>query len=243
VSDRSRPSIEIDPSCTWGFGEVALGIVAAQFLSLLASVVAFGIAGWSTSSDVPLWAQAILQVPLWFGYVGAVVVAGRYKGHGVVRDFGLRTRAIDPLVGIPIGVVVQLLVLPALYVPLLWALGQDQDDLSAPARALTDKAQGAVGWILLVLIVVVGAPIVEELFFRGLLLRSLLKRGLSEVWSCVICAAVFAAIHLEPLQFAGLFVIGLVLSFLATRTGRLGPSIWTHAGFNAASVAILYAGR
>jgi membrane protease YdiL (CAAX protease family) len=139
-----------------------------------------------------------------------------------------------------VGVAMQLLVLPLIYLPLLKLLDQTSDDLSRPARELSDKASSAVGWIVLSLIVVVGAPVVEELFFRGLLLRSLQKRGLSDVWSCVICAAVFAAMHLQPLQFVGLFAIGLVLSAMAVRTGRLGPSICTHAAFNATSVVLLY---
>lgn len=233
----------IDPTALWGLGDVALGILAAQFLSVLATVVAMGIAGWTTSDDIPLWGGAILQIPLWFGYLGAVVLAGRTKGHGVVEDFGFRFRPLDAPTGLVIGVAMQLVVLPLLYLPLLKVLGKTSDDLSAPARQLTDKAQGAAGWVVLVLIVVVGAPLVEELFFRGLLLRSLQKRGLSDVWSCVICAALFAAIHLQPLQFVGLFAVGLVLSVLAVRTGRLGPGIFAHAAFNATSVALLYANR
>ncbi len=231
------------PDCAWGLGDVGFGILAAQFLSLLVTLMAMGAAGWKTSDDIPLWAGALLQIPLWVGYLGAVVVAGRTKGHGVVQDFGLRVRPLDAPIGIVIGVAMQLVVLPLLYIPILSLLGKTGDDLSAPARALSDKADGAVGWVLLVLIVVVGAPIVEELFFRGLLLRSLQKRGIGDVWSCVLCAAIFAAIHLQPLQFVGLFAIGLVLSVLAVRTGRLGPCIWTHAAFNAASVALLYASR
>jgi len=228
---------------TWGLGDVALGIVLSQVLSVAATVVAFGIAGWKTASDVPLWASAILQVPLWGGWMVAVFLAGRTKGAGVVSDFGLRFRATDAPLGLGIGLAMQLLVLPALYFPLLRLLGQTSDDLSAPARALTAKAQGPVGWIVLVLIVVVGAPVVEELFYRGLLLRSLQKRGLSDVWACVICGAVFAGMHLQALQFVGLFVLGTVLSFLAVRTGRLGPSICTHAAFNATSVVLLYLSR
>lgn len=226
----------------WGLGDVALGVVAAQALVVVVAGVVMPAAGWRTTAEVPMWGQAVLQIPLWCGYVGAVILAGT-KGSGVVADFGLSFRPVDPLVGLPIGVVVQLLVLPLMYWPILRLSGQTSDDLSAPARALAHKAQSPVGWVVLTVIVVLGAPVVEELFFRGLLLRSLQKRGLSDTWSCVVCAAAFAAIHFEVLQFAGLFVIGLVLSVLAVRTGRLGPSIFVHAGFNAASVAILYLSR
>ena len=235
--------LQVDPVPAWGLGDVVLGVLAAQFLAVVATVVAMGIAGWRTSEEIPLWGGAILQVPLWFGYLGAVVLAARTKGRGVVEDFGFRFRPLDAPLGLVVGLAMAPGALPILCLPLLKVLDKTSDDLSAPAKQLTDKAQGAAGWVVLVLIVVVGAPLVEELFFRGLLLRSLQKRGLSDLWSCVVCAAVFAAIHLQPLQFLGLFAVGLVLSVLAVRTGRLGPSIWTHAAFNATSVAILYAGR
>lgn len=243
MSDDAPRRPWLDPATRrWGLGEVALGLVAAQVLALVVGVAAMAVAGWKTFAEVPMWGQAMLQIPLWGGYLGAVVVAGN-KGRGVVGDFGLAIRPVDLPLGVPLGVVVQLVVLPVIYVPILRLTDSTSEELSRPARELANKAQGPWGWIVLTLIVVVGAPIVEELFFRGLLLRSLQKRGLSDLWSCVVCAALFAGIHMQLLQFVGLFVAGLVFSVLAVRTGRLGPSICTHAGFNAASVVLLHLSR
>ncbi|MDQ1494218.1 MAG: protease family protein, partial [Actinomycetota bacterium] len=98
-----------------------------------------------------------------------------------------------------------------------------------------DKAHGA-GVVLLILVVAVAAPIVEEIFFRGLVLRSL-ERRMSRGWAIVVSSAVFGAAHFEPLQFPALFLFGLVAAILATRTGRLGPGIWAHVAFNAVAVA------
>lgn len=223
----------------WGLGEVALGILLSQALALVASVAVYGAAGWTSSDEVPLWAGALLQIPLWAGWMVAVVVAGR-KGNGAVADFGIRARPLDVPVGIVLGVVLQLVVLPLLYLPLLQLLGRTTDDLSAPARNLTDKADGTAGWIVLALIVVVGAPVFEEIFYRGLLLSALRKRGLHDAVACLLSGAVFAAMHFQGLQFAGLFVLGTILSVLVVRTDRLGPAILTHAGFNATTVVTLY---
>ena len=239
MSDLAAPTDRLRPSeQPWGLGEVALGFLLAQALAVVATSIAIVAAGWDDSDAIPLWAAALLQIPLWAGYLTAVGIAGR-KGRGVVEDFGLDVRARD-LVGLPIGVVVQLVVLPLLYFPILELTSYTDDDLAAPARALSDKASGPVGWILLGLIVVVGAPIVEELFFRGLFLRALQKRGLPDWASILICGAVFGAVHFQFLQFPGLFVIGVVLSWMAVRTGRLGLPILTHVGFNATSVVLLY---
>ncbi len=90
-------------------------------------------------------------------------------------------------------------------------------------------------WSYCCFFLVVGAPIVEELFFRGLLLRSLLGRTPPPV-AIVVSAVLFGLAHFEAVQFAGLAAFGVVLGVLAWRTGRLTPGIGAHAAFNAAAV-------
>ncbi|MCP4435860.1 MAG: CPBP family intramembrane metalloprotease [Actinomycetia bacterium] len=224
----------------WGLGDVAIGIIAAQVLSVFAIVLAYGAAGWDTIDDVPLWASALLQIPLWVGLGGSAAWASRTKGLGLEEDFGLRMRAADAPIWLVAGVLCQVVLLPLLYWPLLRLLDKTPDDLSEPARALSDRASGSLGWVVLALMVVVGAPFFEELFYRGLLLRSLQKRDWPS-WAVVVgSAALFAAMHFQPLQFPGLFVFGVVLAMATIWTGRLGPAIWAHAGFNGATVVLLY---
>ncbi len=145
--------------------------------------------------------------------------------------------------GLAIGVATQLLVLPLLYLPIFLLTGTDSDELSEPARELADRAGSLPSWLLFAVLVGVCAPVVEELFYRGLFLRSLTKRGLSPVVAVLVSSAVFAAIHFQVLQFAGLFAFGLIAGTLAARSGRLGPSIWAHIGFNMTTVVLLYLSR
>jgi membrane protease YdiL (CAAX protease family) len=95
---------------------------------------------------------------------------------------------------------------------------------------------------MLTLVVVFGAPFAEELFFRGLAMRSF-ERRIGVVAGLVASAVLFSATHLDLLSFPALLVFGLVAGRLAQRTGRLGLSWWTHVGFNATTIAILVAGR
>ena len=81
------------------------------------------------------------------------------------------------------------------------------------------------------------APVVEELFYRGLLQRSLASR-FNEGAVLVVVAFVFAVVHFRPIEIPGLFVIGLVFGFAALRSGRLGPAIMIHAGFNATGLLL-----
>jgi len=125
-------------------------------------------------------------------------------------------------------------------VPLLYrilSIVVDTSSVSEPAERLTDRAEG-VGVALLVVLVVVGAPIIEELFFRGLLLRSIQARW-SDSLALWASAILFGLAHFELLQLPALVMFGLVAGYCAQRTGRLGMSIWAHVGFNATTVAFL----
>jgi membrane protease YdiL (CAAX protease family) len=88
---------------------------------------------------------------------------------------------------------------------------------------------------------------VEELFFRGLVLRALLP---TLRWGAVVVqAVVFGLIHFDPGQglgnvgvIAGVGMFGLVQGIAAARIGRIGPTIVSHALFNAAAVVPLLVG-
>jgi membrane protease YdiL (CAAX protease family) len=88
----------------------------------------------------------------------------------------------------------------------------------------------------------VAAPVVEELFFRGLVLRSIQARYSD--WLAVVGSAVlFALVHFQPVQLPALLLFGIVVGYLALRTKRLGMSIFAHAGFNATTIVYLLASR
>ena len=94
------------------------------------------------------------------------------------------------------------------------------------------------------LFAVVGAPLMEELCFRGLAFAAIAKwadahRIPAVPWATVGSAFLFGAIHLEPVRFPLLFVIGLVLSYLRARTGRVGASVVAHAFNNLIAVSSL----
>jgi membrane protease YdiL (CAAX protease family) len=222
----------------WGLGDAAIGFSLAWVLTLVLTPLIFAITGVDTdtkAADVPLRTIALQQVPFDGAMLGVALYASFRKGRGPVRDFGWRFEWRD-LLGLVVGVATQYAAF-LLYLPLFWLTSIDMDEVSEPARNLTDKASGG-GVVLLVLIVVIAAPIVEELFFRGLVMRSLEQRYGTR-WAIVGSAAIFGAAHLEPLQFPALFLFGLVAAVLVTRTGRLGPATFAHVAFNGIAVLSL----
>ena len=85
------------------------------------------------------------------------------------HDFGLSVRAADIPVGLLAGVAAQAVVSGGYALADRLVDGLDTDQT---ARAISAKGEGAAVVALLLLFGVV-APFVEELFFRGLLLRAL----------------------------------------------------------------------
>lgn len=229
----------------WGLGDVLLGfsIGLAGSQVVLAIILAATDRSVDQVDDLPLSLVAIAQMGLWLGLLGAPALATRLKGNGLVADLHLRARWPDAWRGGGIGVLLQLVVLPLMYWPLLDLLNKGASDLEGPAREMTDRADGALGVVLLVLIVGVGAPIIEEIFYRGLFQRALLKRGLPPVAAIGVNAVVFGLSHGQLLQLPALVLFGAVAGVLAHRSGRLGPAIAAHVTFNMVTViSLLLAG-
>lgn len=229
----------------WGLGDVvlgfAIGLVGSQ-LALAAILVATH-RSVDQVDELPLSLVAVAQMGLWLGLLGAPLLATRVKGNGLVVDLHLRARVADVWQGGVTGALLQLVALPLLYWPLLHLLHKSASDLDGPARNLTDRADGAVGVILLVLIVGIGAPVVEEIFYRGLFQRALLKRGLSPAVAIAVNATVFGLSHVELLQLPALVLFGAVAGLLVHRSGRLGPAITAHIAFNMVTVVALLTAR
>jgi membrane protease YdiL (CAAX protease family) len=91
--------------------------------------------------------------------------------------------------------------------------------------------RNAVNIVLVLVILAVLAPLIEEMLFRGLLVESMRSRGRS---SAVLAGAVaFAFWHVNPLALRYYILMGVLLGFVYWRFGLAG-SISAHATFNTA---------
>lgn len=242
----SLPSMK--PQLPLGERRVPLWFPPVVFLfgGLLASAGFATVARiFHSSTDVlhrPWWLQIVALVFLW-----AALLAGTWWAH---REYGplfepgfFRVRFFQAPrsdgVYLLVGVALQLVV-GILYYPF---------HAKSASQPVHEVLGNATGWrvAIVMLAVGVGAPIVEEIFFRGLLLRTLqtvpserFRTAVSGWLPVLVSGVLFAAAHVQGVQFFGLALTGIVLAWIRMREQRLAPSVVTHAGFNLIALVTAY---
>jgi uncharacterized protein len=169
-------------------------------------------------------------------------ISRRFGSGHPFRDFGLSWKPSDIGRGILVFLVARIL---QVIVMLPWAGHLDR------LRRLTEGLErvSLPTFVIFAFVAVVGAPIVEELVFRGVVQRSLAERVGHRV-AIPAQAVLFGLYHLTPGLGAtnipyvvGLSTAGLVLGWAAWRFRRLGPSSTAHFFVNATSTLILFGSR
>lgn len=217
-----------------------MGYVMVVVLTTIGAEIAGtkgGVHALARAAEPPVWFVMVGLVGVWFGFAMASYLVTRSGGR-----LGLVVARWDSLY-VFLGIALQL-ALAIAYLPV---------HLKGGANAVNRQLGAGSGWLLVVpaILTIVGAPLIEELFFRGVLLRALLELCrtsapvLGTAVAIVVDGALFGLAHLGSgdlwEQLPGLAAVGVVLAALAVKTGRLGPSIVTHASFNAV-VVLWYAG-
>lgn len=97
------------------------------------------------------------------------------------------------------------------------------------------------GWAAHAINVVIFAPILEEIIFRGAIFGTA-KQKRGRLWAYIISGVVFALMHgINPVMFGQIFVVSASLTLLYERQGNLAAPIIAHGVFNLiATVVILF---
>lgn len=127
----------------------------------------------------------------------------------------------------------------AVYVLIMDALniGWLQPDSTVPTEIARDNFTLSIAAV----VTIIGAPISEELFFRGLVFSGLLKWGF---WpAALISAFMFSLVHFDPGSLIPFMGIAVLMCWLYWRRGSLWDAILFHFAFNTLSFSILVATR
>lgn len=219
---------------------LALGVAALAFA--LTAVLSwpglrpplFGVPAWASV----LLDTALLLLPL---LVGALVAA-RLGGPAIGRALGIRFAWIDLVLGALVALVARAVV--ELIVPTQGSLVSPFGDNGPEQNAAL--AVSIVGVVLL-------APVVEELFFRGAVQRALsalvgdgLPRAVGAGVAIAVSTVAFVLLHSIPygaeVPFSVVLtplLVGVGAGVLVAVTGRISGAIVAHVLFNSAGIALL----
>jgi len=117
------------------------------------------------------------------------------------------------------------------------ALGVDISTQSTDPTKLLPS--GSLGVAFTVLLVVVLAPVAEEIVFRGVLLPVISDRW-GVFWGVTLSSLIFTAMHLVPYTMPPIMLLAIALSWLFFRTRSLWPAIVAHAAFNGIGLIVAY---
>lgn len=213
---------------SWGLRDVLVAL-ALWLLLVLVGLVALLLLPPAIGTDP--WLVVVLVVLPWVGLLGWPLLATSRWGCGPVRELRLRCTRSQALTGVFGGLVA---VVCALVVAAVTAEVTGRVPTSAAGDLVADLASEGLGpVVVLALLSVVGAPLVEEVAFRGLLYGALEKAGRSTGTCVVVSAVVFAVFHLEPGRLPLLLVSGVVLGVVRARTGSTGAAVVAHVVNNA----------
>ena len=210
----------------WGFGPVALGVIAliptALLVASLALLIPLPVATVVSATllgGAQIFLVWLLAMRTWPPPLAAV---------GLTRPrLSYRSTAFFAA-----GAIAGSLLFAQLYTTAATAL--DWTFLLPPELPDELLLSGAAA-VLSVLALAVLTPIAEEIFFRGFLQRGLVNRW-GPVPGLVVSAAVFSGLHFSPAVLLPVFVTGLLLGALYWRTGSLWPCIAVHAAQNFVAV-------
>jgi membrane protease YdiL (CAAX protease family) len=201
------------------------GLVVQLILVIAAELVLYGLlapaGGMSSSRGVRLAALVLYATVL----LVLAVRARRARLRWSALLGGRPTRALVPLLAVvvPIGLVT-IGAAMAVYIPLSYVAPGFVERAILSGSALFD-ARTIFDWLELVLVGVVAAPIVEELFFRGFLLHRWARRW-GTLTAVIASSALFAVLHGE---WIGHFLFGVAMAALYLRTRQLWMPVVAHA--------------
>lgn len=228
----------------WGMGDIGLGAVFIIACVLIAGA-AVGIRPLDDMEELVV--LGLVQQGAMFAWP---ILVTKWKGTSLGRDWGLRFTWWDLPLGAGIGIAG--LVTAALVSQLVASIVGLTDPESASNTGFLEDGTSTSLFVALLFITLIGAPLSEELFFRGLCLRAINNR-FGPVAAVIGSTAMFVVLHL-PSEFGDEWVLGTIVLWVSIATigavfavttlklGRLGPAIVAHIVFNTIGVILSLAG-
>jgi membrane protease YdiL (CAAX protease family) len=209
-----------------GFIGIGVGIVAVIVASGIVAIP-FALAGAGVDSGGFIIVGTIVQDLM---MIAAAYFVTADLGRPTARTFGLRPFKSSAF-GWIFAALVAYLVLTSIYTVLV-----DPPSEQLPS-GLEDADQNVLLAVATGMLLIVVAPLAEEVFFRGFLYQAF-RNSFGVLPGALLSALIFGAIHLEFFKLVQLAILGVILALLFEKTRSLWSPITLHAVNN--TLAYIY---
>lgn len=217
-------------------GTLVAGLPEALIACLLAVIATVTFNNLESSLGTSIGLVIVSYVVVWVPLLVALVWAYFRGGKSFTTVFGWAFKPIDILWGVAVAIFLRSV---SVFLDTL-LVGYP---LNPPILSLGSILNPQVVAVSVVIPVLV-APLIEELFFRGLLLRSLIAQLVKANWSqplsngvgIAVVSVFFGAVHVLNIPWGNYFalvflttaLLGVATGLLVVSTGRLGGAIIAH---------------
>ena len=226
---------------TWGFW-ATLGWFGAAVASHFAVVILFGLGfmiWWLVNrgnldvGTVPPTLEYIIIVLSMLAPALLLTLAARRAGPSAQGYLGLTMPAKRHIL-IGVGLTAAYWCMGAVFFHLFPAFDQTPELIREYRSLIGNPSALTMYWITMV----VSAPVLEEIIFRGFLMRGWSETRLGAVGAIVLSSLLFAAIHQQYtlLNIGFVLLLGLLLGVMRWRSGSTVLTIMLHAAWNFTSV-------
>jgi membrane protease YdiL (CAAX protease family) len=235
---RERIAVPFWHGLLFALGSIAIGFVVMTVVLIVTIFAVVLITAHTPSMNPGHPVVATAEVVFY-------VAGGSFAWWGLsktgVRPFRKLTRRDVRAIGIGVGAL--FLVRAATGILLVLTAQTKHVQAGFEKFDVTSTTQGitSISIALAVLSLVVIAPLVEEIVFRGLLFGALAAR-LGVIASAAVTALLFGAVHGDPVLFPTLAAMGFVTALAYAGTGNLWVAIALHAINNALGAIFIVAG-
>lgn len=238
----------------WGLIDVFLSVPFIGGIAILASFIAWAVYSLTNQGPMPTQVELIPASVMVFGGVAQQTaqfawpwLVSRLKGLGMASDWKFKFEFPKDL-GIGVALAFAAVILSSLISASVAALLGIDPNESSNTSILTDNSDSP--WLIgIIAMVVIGAPLTEELLFRGLILRCT-EKNFGTTAGVVFSTVAFTVIHIQPnaslqetlVLYSTIAVVGAIFGVATVKYDRLGPAIIGHFLFNTFGTVVSLSG-
>jgi len=228
----------------WSTKDAWFALALALIVAVLMGPVASGAGGTAEKIE---FSPALFTVQIIFQAGMIVLVLGYlclHRRFNPVSLFGLRRMSVHKAAGTAL-----LWLVPAYFIIIMVAYAtlpvlQDLTGIELKKQMLVESAPtitDPASQVLMIVTLCIGAPLMEELIFRGVLF-SVAARFIHPVYASVATSVFFGAVHANLFSLIPLVLLGMLFTHVYQRTGSLVVPVLMHAFFNCSQVLLLLYG-